>query len=47
MYDNIDSNDSPFVPLLEARLEKDTVTIDSEGLLMGLFKRSKDFLNFK
>jgi hypothetical protein len=35
------------VPILEVMFGRDTIQVDDESILMGMFKRSKDFLNIK
>jgi len=47
MYKNIDDFLGPFVPILEVMVGMDSILVDHEGLLMGLYKRTKDFMNIK
>ena len=47
MYTNIDTFLDPFVPILEFMIGRDTIKIDNEGLILGVFNRVKNFLNIK
>ena len=47
MYTNLFHPVRAVVPVHEILYGVDTVNIDNEGWLLGLFHRSKDFLNVK
>ena len=47
MYSNIDTFTDAFVPIFELMIGRDTIKIDDEGIILGLFKRTKNFLNIK
>ena len=41
MYDKIDSGNENFVTILETMLGHDSIAVDDEGALIGIFKREK------
>ena len=48
MFSNIDTFLDPFlVPIFEIMIGRDTITIDDEGIFLGIFNRAKNYLNIK
>ena len=46
-YSNIESSISnPYVPIYEFLIGRDSIEVDQEGIILGMFTRTKHFLNF-
>ena len=44
MYNTIENNKAKYFPLMEVMIGQDTIKIDDEGAILGLYHRQKQYL---